>query len=93
MLHRDDWLDLARKVDWTFKYVDEREVFPEHLSGSPRFPHQVGRVEPRHSARRIGTTSGTNGQGRLGPRCPGRAQQGAPPRGARPGLGATGQVP
>ena len=25
VLRRDDWLDLARKVDWTPRYVDERE--------------------------------------------------------------------
>jgi toluene monooxygenase system protein A len=38
-LRRDDWLDLARKVDWNFRYVDEREVFPEALSGTPWLPH------------------------------------------------------
>lgn len=32
---RDEWCDLARKLDWTFSYVDEREVFPEVLSGAP----------------------------------------------------------
>ncbi len=35
MLKRDDWLDLARKLDWDFSYVEEREVFPEEISGSP----------------------------------------------------------
>jgi toluene monooxygenase system protein A len=35
MLKRDDWLDLARKLDWEFSHVDEREVFPEEISGSP----------------------------------------------------------
>ena len=32
---RDEWCDLARKLDWSFSYVDERRVFPEALSGSP----------------------------------------------------------
>ena len=39
MLERDDWLDLARKVDWEFRYVDEQEVFPSELSGSPWLGH------------------------------------------------------
>jgi toluene monooxygenase system protein A len=43
VLHRDDWLDLARKVDWTFSYVEERDVFPEELSGSPWYPQPVWR--------------------------------------------------
>jgi toluene monooxygenase system protein A len=40
-LRRDDWLDLARKVDWTYRYVDEREVFPEAMSGVPWLPHEA----------------------------------------------------
>jgi len=32
------WLDLARKVDWTLSYVDEREAFPPEMSGSPWLP-------------------------------------------------------
>jgi toluene monooxygenase system protein A len=39
LLARDDWLDVARKVDWTYRYVDERDVFPEELSGQPWLPH------------------------------------------------------
>jgi toluene monooxygenase system protein A len=35
MLKRDDWLDLARKLDWEFSHVEEREAFPEEISGSP----------------------------------------------------------
>ena len=27
-MKREDWLDLARKLDWEFSYVDEQEVFP-----------------------------------------------------------------
>ena len=35
MIDRDEWLDLARKLDWEFSYVEEREVYPEALSGKP----------------------------------------------------------
>lgn len=35
MLEREDWLPLARELDWEFSYVTEREVFPEAVSGSP----------------------------------------------------------
>jgi toluene monooxygenase system protein A len=38
MLKREEWLDLARKLDWDFSYVDEREVFPEEVSGRPWLP-------------------------------------------------------
>jgi toluene monooxygenase system protein A len=37
-LTRDDWLDLARKLDWDFSYATEREVFPEALAGTPWLP-------------------------------------------------------
>jgi len=40
-LRRDDWLDVARKVDWTYRYVDEREVFPEGVSGTPWLPQKA----------------------------------------------------
>ena len=40
-LQRDDWLDVARKVDWTYRYVDEREAFPESMSGTPWLPQQA----------------------------------------------------
>ena len=43
VLRRDDWLDLARKVDWTLRYVDEREMFPEELSGTPWLAHDAWR--------------------------------------------------
>jgi toluene monooxygenase system protein A len=39
LLKRDDWLDLARKLDWDYSYVSEREVFPEAVSGRPWLPH------------------------------------------------------
>ena len=32
---RDEWSDLARKLDWSFTYVEERAVFPEALAGTP----------------------------------------------------------
>ncbi|HEY3493537.1 MAG TPA: YHS domain-containing protein [Polyangiaceae bacterium] len=35
MLGRDEWLDLARKLDWKFSYVSERDVYPEDVSGRP----------------------------------------------------------
>jgi toluene monooxygenase system protein A len=38
MLKREDWLGLARKLDWEFSYVTEREVFPEETSGRPWLP-------------------------------------------------------
>jgi toluene monooxygenase system protein A len=34
-LARQEWLDLARDVDWDFTYVREEEVFPEDVSGRP----------------------------------------------------------
>ena len=37
-MKRDDWLDLARKLDWKFSYVDEQEVFPAAMSGTPWLP-------------------------------------------------------
>ena len=40
-LQRNDWLDVARKVDWTYRYVDEREAFPESMSGTPWLPQQA----------------------------------------------------
>lgn len=41
MLRRDDWLDLARKLDWTYSYVDEADVFPRVVSGSPHLSHDA----------------------------------------------------
>ncbi len=39
MLPREAWFDLARKLDWTYSYVSEREVFPEVTSGTPWLEH------------------------------------------------------
>ena len=38
MLERDDWLDLARKLDWELTYSGERGVFPEDVAGRPWLP-------------------------------------------------------
>jgi toluene monooxygenase system protein A len=35
MLKRREWLDFARKLDWRMSYADERDVYPEALSGRP----------------------------------------------------------
>ncbi len=43
MLKRDEWLDAARKLDWEFSYVSEREVFPEAMSGRPWLPAEAWR--------------------------------------------------
>ncbi len=33
-LERSQWYDLTRDMNWTFTYVDEKDVFPEELSNS-----------------------------------------------------------
>jgi toluene monooxygenase system protein A len=43
VLKRDDWLDLARKLDWEFSYVSEDQVYPEVQSGRPSLPHAAWR--------------------------------------------------
>ncbi|MGQ0617099.1 MAG: toluene monooxygenase [Acidimicrobiia bacterium] len=40
-LRRDDWLDVARKVDWNFRYVSEEDVYPATMSGTPWLPHEA----------------------------------------------------
>jgi toluene monooxygenase system protein A len=39
MLNREDWLHLARKLDWNFSYVKEEDVYPKMVSGSPWLKH------------------------------------------------------
>jgi toluene monooxygenase system protein A len=39
MLDRDQWLDLARKLDWDLSYVTEQEAYPVEISGTPWLPH------------------------------------------------------
>jgi toluene monooxygenase system protein A len=38
VLRRDQWLDFARKLDWDWSYVSERDAFPEVQSGRPWLP-------------------------------------------------------
>lgn len=38
LLNRMDWYDIARKTNWTPKYVTEDELFPPELSGSLGLP-------------------------------------------------------
>lgn len=37
-MKREEWFDLARKLDWDFSYVREDEVFPPEVSGRPWLP-------------------------------------------------------
>jgi toluene monooxygenase system protein A len=39
VLKREQWQDLARKLEWTFSYVDEKDVYPEEISGTPWLSH------------------------------------------------------
>jgi toluene monooxygenase system protein A len=48
---RDEWLDVARKVDWTYRYVSEREIFPEEMSGTPWLAHDTAWSEWSESYR------------------------------------------
>jgi hypothetical protein len=41
LLNRDDWYDIARDVDWTLSYVDEKEAFPESWSGAQAIPREA----------------------------------------------------
>jgi toluene monooxygenase system protein A len=47
-MERDEWLALARKLDWEPSYVDARELFPEACSGRPWLPQSrwAGWEEP-----------------------------------------------
>ena len=51
-LRRDEWLDLARKLDWSYSYVDEHAVFPDLVAGRPWLPHSAweGFREPYRTA-------------------------------------------
>lgn len=40
-MKRERWLDLARKLDWDYSYVPERELFPEEVSGRPWLPREA----------------------------------------------------
>lgn len=39
VLKREEWVDLARKVDWEFSYVTEQAVYPPEMSGAPWLAH------------------------------------------------------
>ncbi len=41
MLKREQWLELARKLDWQFSYATEEEVFPKEISGGPWLTHDA----------------------------------------------------
>lgn len=41
MAEAKNWLDLARKVNWKFKYVTEDEVFPEPVAGTNVVPSEA----------------------------------------------------
>lgn len=41
MLNRDDWHDLARKLDWELSYVEESEAFPPEIAGRPALPAEA----------------------------------------------------
>jgi toluene monooxygenase system protein A len=43
MLKREEWLHLARKLDWDYSFVTEEEVFPPVVSGRPWLPHSEWR--------------------------------------------------
>lgn len=47
----EQWLPLARKLDWTYRYVGERDVFPPETSGEPWLPHAAWALwdEPYHT--------------------------------------------
>jgi len=40
MLPRAEWEQFARKLDWDFSYVSEREVYPDDMSGVPWLAHE-----------------------------------------------------
>jgi toluene monooxygenase system protein A len=37
-LKREEWLDLARDLDWELSYVSEEEAFPPEIAGRPWLP-------------------------------------------------------
>src|SRR5688572_17390021 len=47
----EDWLPLARKLDWEYSYVSESDVFPAVVSGRPWLPHREWQHwdEPYHT--------------------------------------------
>src|SRR5688572_20030246 len=41
VLGREDWLDLARNVDWDLSYVREEDAFPVEIAGRPWLPREA----------------------------------------------------
>jgi toluene monooxygenase system protein A len=41
LIPRDEWLDLARKLDWEYSYVSEQDLFPKTVSGRPWMEHRA----------------------------------------------------
>src|SRR5690348_12002617 len=39
MIAREDWQDLARKLDWEMSYVEEAAAYPEAIAGRPWLPN------------------------------------------------------
>jgi len=37
-MNRDEWYDLARDLDWTLSYVDEKQAFPDEWTGAGNIP-------------------------------------------------------
>src|SRR5579884_956583 len=60
LLKREEWLHLARKLDWQYSYVREEEVFPEIISGTPWLPHSSWKAGKRPSRLRTANTLRTN---------------------------------
>mgnify|MGYP002151016705 CR=1 FL=1 len=38
LLERHEWYDIARSTNWTPKYVQESELFPDHMTGAMGVP-------------------------------------------------------
>ena len=41
MLKREEWYDLATRLDWDFSYVSEEEVFPPDIAGKTSIPREI----------------------------------------------------
>ena len=44
LLNRMDWYDIARTTNWTAKYVEEGELYPDEMSGSLGIPMEQWEV-------------------------------------------------
>jgi toluene monooxygenase system protein A len=41
LLAREEWYKLAQKVNWTFAYVSNEEVFPKEMTGESKVPYEA----------------------------------------------------